>query len=592
MIKTKRLRLIGRQMAFMSVLLVGCGPSDSAKQKLMNAAKDSSQIPSWEGTKQSETGMPDITPETYLAAGQMHETQGRLTRAAAQYRMAIQLYPQHVEAHNRLGLVLCQMQQFNEADAELANAVKLAPDKPHLHNNLGFSYLVQMRWTEAEQSFRKAIELQPGFARAHVNLGMALAQQGRFDEAMKHFLTVVPMEDAWFNIGLMYQSKSRPAEAARAFKTALKLNAAMVAAQQCLDKLPRDISSGAQPFENLMALAPPPVPAPAQPEQPQPPVEAVAVVATRPETSGQPSAFEPNYEDIRTVESPDPIVVEPAESESEPLGMAETPQAGPSTPVQESSAIEEWPERELIAGIFRAMTETPTAQEEEEQSIQAGPFDPETLAALMGTEAFEVSDGLPEVDLFAEPAQTESDAIGPADQTPSLAERTPMTGPPIASTASQPSYTTYDFVDDEGPKDLFTMDWMPGDPAEDDPFEIVLPFRPPMPPAARNALLISTQPSSDAPTPEELRTVIEALMDLSHSPTGAMPKPYSTPATRPAAAAPQSQPADGQTRAPAQLNMSVEMRVQEPNAGWRRPLWDDLEAFGPDDPSDSTTSDD
>ena len=115
MIKTKRLRLIGRQMAFMSVLLVGCGPSDSAKQKLMNAAKDSSQIPSWEGTKQSETGMPDITPETYLAAGQMHETQGRLTRAAAQYRMAIQLYPQHVEAHNRLGLVLCQMQQFNEA---------------------------------------------------------------------------------------------------------------------------------------------------------------------------------------------------------------------------------------------------------------------------------------------------------------------------------------------------------------------------------------------------------------------------------------------------------------------------------------------
>ena len=46
---------------------------------------------------------------------------------------------------------------------------------------------------------------------------MALAQQERFDEAMKHFLTVVPMEDAWFNIGLMYQSKSRPAEAARAF---------------------------------------------------------------------------------------------------------------------------------------------------------------------------------------------------------------------------------------------------------------------------------------------------------------------------------------------------------------------------------------
>lgn len=590
MTKMKRFSLIARQTAFVSVLLVGCGSSDSTREKLMNVPGNSAQMPSWEATKQSETGMPDIAPETYVAAGRMHESQGRLTRAAAQYRMAIQLDPRHVEAHNRLGLVLCQMQQFKEADAVLAKAVELAPGRPHLHNNQGFSFLVQMRWTEAERSFRKALELQPDFARAHMNLGMVLAQQDRFDEAMKHFVTVVPVEDAWFNIGLMYQSKSRPAEAARAFKTALKYNAKMAAAQQCLNKLPQEISGSATPFDSLTALAATPKVKPL-PEQPQPPVESLIVATTQPEADGQPPTVQPALGDIRTAESPDLTFEEPFESPSEMLETAQTVEHGPSTPIRESSAFDQVPPTEALAEVIEPTPDSSPAPQEEE-SIHGRPLDPQILAALMNTDPFNMNDNLPEIDPLTESPDQENNQVEPATETPAVAERVETTTPPIANTTSQPTSITYDFLGSQAPNDLFAMNWMSKN-ATDEQFEIVLSVPPPLPPAARNAVLISTQPTTEAPTPEELRTVVEALLQLSHSPTDAMPKPYSVPtSTRPAAGGPQSQPAAGRTPTPGQPDVTAGTNVPDQDQVWRRPLWDDLEAFGPEEPSRSTTPDD
>ena len=189
---------------------------------------------------------PTIQPETYLAAGRLHETQGRLVKAAEQYRLAVASKPDWVEASNRLGIVLDRLGRFKEADEVFAKAIRLAPDKAHLHNNLAFSYILQQRWREAEISLTKAIEINPAMTRARVNLAMVVAQQGRFDEAFTQFKTVLPIEDAHYNMGLMYQSKRLNVEAARSFKAALKANPKLVAAQQRLDALPKDVVSQAE----------------------------------------------------------------------------------------------------------------------------------------------------------------------------------------------------------------------------------------------------------------------------------------------------------------------------------------------------------
>lgn len=210
--------------------------------------------------------MPDeILPDTHVAAGRLHETQGRLTRAVEQYRLAIEVKPTHVEAHNRLGIVLDKLGRFAEADASFKRAIELAPEAAHLYNNLGFSYVMQGRWPEAEAQFTRALELQPDFVRAQVNLGVALGQQDRFEESLAQFERSLARPDAYFNLGLIYESRRRPLEAARAFKTALRLNPAMVAAQTKLDRLPPDVVSQAEEFA-LVTASPTPTAARFEPQ--------------------------------------------------------------------------------------------------------------------------------------------------------------------------------------------------------------------------------------------------------------------------------------------------------------------------------------
>ena len=231
--------------------LIGCESTDSVQSGSDGPVSQVSD--EYEGVMDS--GPQEILPETHMAAGRLHESQNNLPRAAQQYRMAIGLRPNHVEAYNRLGIVLDQLGRFRDADIAFMRAIELAPSQAHLHNNLGFSYTMQRRWGEAEAAFRRALELNPEFVRARVNLGMALAQQDRFDEAYHEFAHGLKKADSWYNMGLMYTSRRKPAEAAGCYKKALELQPNMVAARHRLDALPRDVVEAADPSQ--MRFAPP-----------------------------------------------------------------------------------------------------------------------------------------------------------------------------------------------------------------------------------------------------------------------------------------------------------------------------------------------
>ncbi len=245
MIARKRCSM-GACCAVAGLLAAGCGPAGGPGDLRAGDGEPVSRLPSWDSTDQVETAEPEVLPETHFSAGRLHETRGRLALATEQYRLAIGLRPGYVEAHNRLGIVLDQLRRFAEADDAFAHAIALAANQAYLHNNLAFSYIMQRRWPDAEIELQRALELHPEFTRARVNLALVLAQQNRFDQAMTQFQLAVPLEDAYFNMGLMYQSKRRLADAARAFGTALKLNPEMVAARKRLEQLPAEVLSAAE----------------------------------------------------------------------------------------------------------------------------------------------------------------------------------------------------------------------------------------------------------------------------------------------------------------------------------------------------------
>ena len=101
--------------------LVGCGaPAASAPSEQRDTI---SRLPNHELSNVAETDPADIFPQTHLAAGRLHESQNRLSRAAQQYRRAIAIQPDYVEALNRLGIVLDRQANENaRGEAKISTA--------------------------------------------------------------------------------------------------------------------------------------------------------------------------------------------------------------------------------------------------------------------------------------------------------------------------------------------------------------------------------------------------------------------------------------------------------------------------------------
>ena len=216
---------------------------------------------------------------------------------------------------------------------------------------------------------------------------------------------------------------------------------------------------------------------------------------------------------------------------------------------------------------------------EDDETAEVRTIDSETLSTLMNTQ-------LPDAPMTAgtldASTQPENDDFVPTAETYRMAARTASTAEPIPSSTSQPSMSSFDAKSYTPSRSLLTAGMTPSKPNDDNTFEVVLSSRPPLPPGARNAMLLATQPSSDVPTPQELRTVIEALLELSQTQKATMPKPYSLPTTKPAAEAPQSQPSAARSDVPEQLSMSVKMSMDEPAGGWDFSAWSAFEAvFSP-----------
>ncbi|NLX13655.1 MAG: tetratricopeptide repeat protein [Phycisphaerales bacterium] len=203
----------------------------------------SGRLPELKNLYIPEEGERHIAPETYLAAARLHESLGNNIEALEQYHRAISLKNDYTDALNGLANLYARTGRFQEADDTYRQAIKSAPDKAYLWNNRAFCYLMQQRWSEAEADLCYALEICPDFGRARINYAMVLAQQDRFDEAFTQFCMVLPKANAYYNLGLMYQSRRRPTEAAEAFRQALARNPELAAARKRLEQLPEKTST-------------------------------------------------------------------------------------------------------------------------------------------------------------------------------------------------------------------------------------------------------------------------------------------------------------------------------------------------------------
>ncbi len=85
-------------------------------------------------------------------------------RAAAEYRAALELFPDDYATHYNLGVALHRQDDEEAAVAEYRRAIELAPLEPSFSLALGISYERLKRPFDAADAYRHYLEMAPSAA--------------------------------------------------------------------------------------------------------------------------------------------------------------------------------------------------------------------------------------------------------------------------------------------------------------------------------------------------------------------------------------------------------------------------------------------
>ncbi len=96
------------------------------------------------------------------------------------------------ELLNNLGIVQCELAQWENAAASFRGALSLSPGDPEIHRNLGAAFFRMHQWSDAIPQLLKAIELHPDdYPDAIGLLAASLLNENRVDEAVVCFEALV-----------------------------------------------------------------------------------------------------------------------------------------------------------------------------------------------------------------------------------------------------------------------------------------------------------------------------------------------------------------------------------------------------------------
>jgi tetratricopeptide (TPR) repeat protein len=170
-----------------------------------------------------------------------------LPTIATQLREAfLRIYPNHVPTWVSYGVGLVELARYEKARDVLRHAIRLCP-ADHLsipYAQMGHLYKQRGNLRRAAMWYRKATGASPTDADGYIYLGSVLALMGDLDGALKQHEQGARsasgcVDEAHYNAGLVLRAMGRYAEAARAFRRALKIDPAYVGAQRAL----RDVES-------------------------------------------------------------------------------------------------------------------------------------------------------------------------------------------------------------------------------------------------------------------------------------------------------------------------------------------------------------
>jgi len=175
---------------------------------------------------------------SYVRSAIMAEFGGDIDTAIAEYRKALELNPNSVHAHQRLGYLLYNVkQQYAEGENHTLEALRLYPNSGLAHYDMGMILRHQKKLDDAARHFASAVRLTPptfntlGYSAAEMNatLGEVWLSQGHVAEAGGVLATAVNLDSknakAQYYLALCMAAQGRFDEALEHYPVACSLDA-------------------------------------------------------------------------------------------------------------------------------------------------------------------------------------------------------------------------------------------------------------------------------------------------------------------------------------------------------------------------------
>jgi len=154
-----------------------------------------------------------VDPDYYDAIFGMalaYKKSGKLEEAIIGFKRLIDIDPKDTKPYFHLGDLYALRGDLDEAISHLRTAVALNPETPTFRNNLGALYLKKKMYAEAEKEIRTALSVERSvpIQNAHFNLGLLYEERGEIllaiQEYKKEQETSPFNHKPDFNLGLLY----------------------------------------------------------------------------------------------------------------------------------------------------------------------------------------------------------------------------------------------------------------------------------------------------------------------------------------------------------------------------------------------------
>lgn len=119
---------------------------------------------------------------------------GDLQAAEREFRLALEMAPEFVNARYNLALVLLKRGQLDQADQILRELVLARPGEPDFLFALGHAQFLQTKFTEAATTFRALLSVAPDHRRGTFGLARSLQESGQTQEALAVWRTYLELD--------------------------------------------------------------------------------------------------------------------------------------------------------------------------------------------------------------------------------------------------------------------------------------------------------------------------------------------------------------------------------------------------------------